>query len=225
MDTLTISTSLLDREDLDIYSKMCCIVLARLSQEEQQETLSLEELALRMGCTTRLAGKALEQLIDKGLLIETAEAGEPKPQMRRVRRKDQESPAVTFEAFDAPQQTAKQKLESLRAFIREPATDGTLRIILNMAGGDVDRVRKAYQTAAASQFSDTLEALMHALQQGAVPEPAEPKVPPVPAVPAEPAPASEGDVSLEPETRQVLTQINQKRIAELYMKNKRKRHP
>ncbi len=218
MDTLMISTSLLDREDLDIYSKMCCIILARLAQEEHQDTLSLEELAIRMGCTTRMAGKALEQLIDKGLLIEAAEPHAHEPETRRVRRRDQESPTVTFEAFDKPKQTSKQKLEALRTFIQEPATDATLQIILNMAGGDVERVRTAYQGAAASQISDTLETLMHMLQQGKSGT-AAPK-----AEPTE-APTTAPTEELKPETRQVLTQINQKRIAELYTKSKKKRHP
>lgn len=215
METLTISTSLLDREDLDIYAKMCCIILARLTQEEGQKPLTLEDLSLRMGCTTRVAGRALEQLIDKGLLIEepALQLTELKSEARRVRRRDSDSPAANFETFDKkPKQPLKELLEALRTFIREPATDGTLRIILNMAGDDVERIRTAYQSAAALQISDTLEALMNILQQGE------------PVLPENPAPPQTAQVEeLEPETRQVLTQINQKRIAELYTKSKQKR--
>lgn len=213
MENILISASLLDREDLDIYAKMCCITLARAAQEASGGPLSLEELARRMGCTSRAAGIALEQLIDKGLLIEETalELTELKSEAQRVIRKDRQSPTATFEAFDKPKRSPKQQLETLRSFIREPATDTTLRIILNMAGGDVEKVRSAYQSAAALQISDTLEALMHTLQQA--------DAPPQPVPTQEPAAPPE----LEPETRQVLTQINQKRIAELYTKNKQKR--
>lgn len=214
METLTISTDLLDREDLDIYEKMCCILLARISLEDAQSPLSMEELSRRMGCSVIVAGRTLERLIDKGLLIEepALELTELTSETRRVRRKDQDSPAVTFETFDKPRQSLKEQLEELRAFIHEPATDPTLRIILNMAGGDVERVRRAYLSAAASQVSDTLEALMNILQQGEQPLPATPQ-----------PPITEAADELEPETRQVLTQINQKRIAELYTKSKQKR--
>lgn len=200
MGTMMISTDLLDRADLDIYEKMCCIILARLTQEECDTPLSLEELARQMGCTVRMAGTVLEKLVDKGLLIEDSQ---------RVIRNDMQCPAVTFETFDLPKQSFKKQLENLRDFIHEPASDGTLRIILNMAGGNVERIRSAYQAAAASQISDRLETLMHLLQKEE-PEPA-----PIKAALTE---------ELEPETRQVLTQINQKRIAELYSKSKQKRH-
>ncbi len=215
MGTIMINADLLDREDLDIYAKMCCIVLARMAQESPQRPLSLGGLSKLMGCTARVAGKALEQLIDKGLLLEVPllELPDPKGTPPRVRRKDRQSPAVKFEDFDKPKKNVKQQLETLRGFILEPATDGTLRIILNMADGDVERVRLAYQSAAATQISDNLETLMNILQQG------EPEASPLKVVPP---PESVPEASLEPETRQVLTQINQKRIAELYAKSKRK---
>lgn len=215
METILINTDLLDREDLDIYGKMCCVILARLAQEDSPSPLSLEELAKRMGCKVRAAGAALELLIDKGLLIEepALELAELKTEAQRVRRKDRQSPAVTFQTFDTPKLSSKQQLEALREFIHEPATDATLRIILNMAGGDVERIRTAYQSAAAAQISDTLEYLMNILQQG--------ERDPLPPVAAEPEILE--PQALEPETRQVLTQINQKRIAELYSKNKQRR--
>lgn len=213
MGTILISSSLLDREDLDIAAKMCCILLAQAAQEEPRSPLSLEGLARRMGCSVQTAGMALEELIDKGLLMEepALELTELKTEARRVRRRDQESPAVNFQTFDV-KPSFKDQLEALRGFIREPSADGTLRIILNMAGGDVERIRAAYQHAVSRGGPDTLEALMDLLQQGD-------SGPAPPEAPAAEAPAAD---DLEPETRQVLTQINQKRIAELYLKNKRK---
>lgn len=213
MDTIQISTSLLDREDLDLYAKMCCIVLARAAQEEPTGSLSLEALARQMGCTVRTADKALTQLVQKGLLIQDISLDAP-PKAPRVRRKDQESPSATFEAFDGGEKLSlKQQLEALREFIHEPATDGTLKIILNMAAGNVERIRRAYQVAAAAQISDTLEMLINLLQQAEAPDGA-----PEPSVTGLSEPEA-----LEPETRQVLNQINQKRIAELYHKNRQKR--
>lgn len=219
METIRISAGLLDREDLDIYAKMCCILLAQAAQEEREAPLRLEDLASKMGCTLRTAGNALDKLIKKGLLIEEPdlELTELKEEARRVRKKDKQSPTARFEEFDAaPKRSISQQLEILRSFIHEPATDGALRIILNMAEGNIDRIRSAYQNAADMQISDTLEATMNILQHGETP-PIQPAG--VPETEAEKAEIPV--VELEPETRNVINQINKKRIAELYGQNKK----
>ncbi len=218
MNTVRISSDLLNRDDLDIYAKMCCILLAQAAQEEREAPLGLEDLASRMGCTVRTAGNALDKLIKKGLLIEepVPELAELKEEARRVRKKDRQSPAATFEEFEAaPKRTLSQQLELLRGIIHEPATDGTLRIILNMADGDIDRIRWAYQAAAAMQIADTLEAMMNLLQNGENPG-IQPEGLPEPEAVTEDPPV----VELEPETRNVINQINKKRIAELYGQKK-----
>lgn len=218
METIRISSELLDREDLDIYAKMCCILLAQAAQEERQSPLRLEELAGKMGCTVRTAGSALEKLIRKGLLIEEPDPAlaELKEEARRVRKKDKQSPTAKFQAFDAtPKKSVSDQLELLRSFIHEPATDGTLRIILNMADGDVNRIKAAYQSAAALQISDTLEAMMNLLQHGEGPV-----QPPMKVLEPEKTGLEPPAVDLEPETRSVINQINKKRIAELYGQKK-----
>lgn len=230
MGTIRIASSLLDREDLDIYAKMCCILLAQAAQEDNTEPLTLRRLAQRMGCTLRAAGAALDQLVERGLLIEEAplELTELKTEARRVRRKDRNSPAVTFEAFDPEAEAAvpaaqkpalKEQLEVLRSFILEPVKEGTLKILLNMAGGDTARIRRVYGQVKESDAADVMEALMDALQRQDVLMP-EPPEPPGHQPKAGTEPSQE---ALDTETRQVLTQINQKRIAELYMKSKQKR--
>lgn len=233
---ISISTELLDREDLDLHAKMCCIYLVQAAQQPPEEPLSLDWLASRMGCSPRTVARALGQLKEKGLLIEEApDSTEGQPEERhRIRKRDRQSPVATFKAFDAPARLSPaEQLKALRDFIREPVSDGTLRIILNTAGGDVERIRGAYQSAAASQLSDTLETLMHLLQQregdsaAQAPETTAPRRPAAPAaqpprIPQSPPPAAAEEAPLEPETRQVLTQINQRRIAELYTKSKKK---
>ncbi len=223
---IAISTELLDREDLDLHAKMCCIYLVQAAQLPPEEPLSLDWLARRMGCSPRTVARALGQLKEKGLLIEEApDSREGSPEERhRIRKRDRQSPAATFKAFDAPARLSPaEQLKALRDFIREPVSDGTLRIILNTAGGDVERIRRAYRSAAASQVTDTLETLMHLLQQReeTAPAPA-PEMPARPEGPGPRSPSTPEPEPLEPETRQVLTQINQRRIAELYTKSKKK---
>ena len=237
METIRVSSALLDREDLDIYTKMCCILLVKAAQEERESSLGLEELAGKMGCTVKTAGSALEKLVKKGLLIEepSLELTELKEEARRVRKKDRLSPAATFEAFDAPPKLSVSKqLEALRTFIHEPATDGTLKIVLNMGQGDIERIKGAYRSAAAMETPDTLDTMMHLLQhpggtaemetRGTIVTPttvapivkkeeSAQTVEPVKEVPTD---------GLEPGTRQVITQINQKRIAELYNQGRKK---
>lgn len=221
MGMIHIQTELLDREDLDIYSKMCCIYLVQAAQKEQEKPLTLKAIAKKMGCTQATAEKALGNLVEKGLLI--ADTGSLSPELQvesqRVRKKDRQSPTATFKPFDdARKVPVAEKLKQLRVFIHEPVTDGTLKIILNMASGEVERVKSAYGRAAREKPADVLEALMEMLQHDGELSAAE--------VPKAEQPASAPEAkceALEPETRQVITQINQKRIAELYSNSKRKK--
>lgn len=56
MDWFSLSTKVLDRDDLNIYEKMCYVYLARFFQEEK-ESLTTEMLAQAMG---------VEEIVAKG---------------------------------------------------------------------------------------------------------------------------------------------------------------
>lgn len=70
------------------------------------------------------------------MIEEAPDSPEGQPEERhRIRKRDRQSPAATFKAFDAPARLSPaEQLKALRDFIREPVSDGTLRIILNTAG-------------------------------------------------------------------------------------------
>lgn len=65
-----VETNLIDRNDLNIYEKMCSVVLARYAgRAEFSNMLSLKVIALRMGCSEELAEKAMNSLIEKKLVM------------------------------------------------------------------------------------------------------------------------------------------------------------
>ncbi|MDK2866267.1 MAG: hypothetical protein PWP51_893 [Clostridiales bacterium] len=66
-----IKREIFENEQMDIYEKMCLLVL--MAQEEEVE-LSSEELARYMGCTAVTAKRAFESLQQKGYLASEAEA-------------------------------------------------------------------------------------------------------------------------------------------------------
>lgn len=74
-----VETNLIDRNDLNIYEKMCSVVLARYAgRSEFSNMLSLKVIALRMGCSEAQAEKALNSLIEKKLvMLEDSEKIEP----------------------------------------------------------------------------------------------------------------------------------------------------
>lgn len=66
----SVETNLIDRSDLNIYEKMCSVVLARYAgRSEFSNMLSIKVIALRMGCTEEQAEKALNSLIEKKLVM------------------------------------------------------------------------------------------------------------------------------------------------------------
>jgi len=212
---LPLNIQLIDRDDLTIQEKMCCIVLARFSLGDPTDRHSLAALARSMGCSEREARKALDSIQTKGLLIQPPEIelGELPAKRSRVLKKGAETQKHLFQSFEAAvaeppaRQNLPDQLAELRRFILEPVTDATLRILINMADGDIALIRKYYSEAVASHGTDVFESLMHSLQHASAKE----------LVSLEsPSP----NTVVEEGTQKVLTQINQHRIAELYRNNK-----
>lgn len=68
-DYFAVKNSIVDRDDLTIYEKMCCIVLARYAgKEEYDNLLTSDIIAIKMGTDIASAKKALLGLIEKGLI-------------------------------------------------------------------------------------------------------------------------------------------------------------
>lgn len=215
MSNLIINTALIDRLDLSIQEKMCCIVLARLAMEEKDKPWQIEELAEKMGCTKKEAVKALDKIKKKGLLMQIPEIqlSELESRKPRVIKKPKKAQKPVFEDFETvpaqkqkPRENMQKKIEELQGIVLEPVTENTFRILLNMAGGNVEHIKRRYKELTAQQtHEDVLEALMEELQGGKPPVETE----------------KTSEIETSQETKQVITQINQKRIAELYQKSKK----
>lgn len=110
-----VETNLIDRNDLNIYEKMCSVVLARYAgRAEFSNMLSIKVIALRMGCSEEQAEKALGSLIEKKLvMLEDPEKIEPELLVEPskvsskvirseavVEAKQQESPFKHLESFE-----------------------------------------------------------------------------------------------------------------------------
>lgn len=157
MDFFSISTQIVDREDLNIYEKMCCVVLARFFQDGSYEELSMTELAKHMSVEEIVAKGAFYSLRTKGIL-ESLET-EVKPgtiikasEMNDVPVND------TILTYD-------QKINRIFEIIEENINEREAKIILGFAGNDLDKVKEKYKVAKASQFQDKIEVLIHELQR------------------------------------------------------------
>ncbi len=75
----SVEMNLIDRNDLNIYEKMCSVVLARYAgRAEFSNMLNINVIAIRMGCEVKDAEKALNSLIKKKLVtLEDAGTIEP----------------------------------------------------------------------------------------------------------------------------------------------------
>lgn len=68
-DWFIVQNSIIDRDDLTIYEKMCCVVLARYAgKEEFDDLLTSDIIAIKMGVDSSIAKKAVFGLIEKGLI-------------------------------------------------------------------------------------------------------------------------------------------------------------
>lgn len=99
-----VETNLIDRNDLNIYEKMCSVVLARYAgRAEFSNMLNINVIAIRMGCEVKEAEKALNSLIQKKLVtLEDAGTIEPelllepqKVSSRVIKSEGQYEPSVT----------------------------------------------------------------------------------------------------------------------------------
>ncbi len=70
-----IETSLIDRDDLTAYEKLCCVVIARYAgREEFNHLINVDTLAKKMAVSSHDVKVALEGLFKKGLITEETSA-------------------------------------------------------------------------------------------------------------------------------------------------------
>lgn len=115
-----VENNLIDRNDLNIYEKMCSVVLARYAgRSEFSNMLNTQVIAIRMGCTVKEAEKALSSLIEKKLVtLEDTEHIEP--EMLAVEAVKVSSRVIKSEGASEMARVAENIFEHLEVFEEEP---------------------------------------------------------------------------------------------------------
>lgn len=174
-----IESEIFQNENLDIYEKMCLMVL--MSQGEEVH-LTSEKLAAYMGCGTNTARRAFESLRLKGILSTDYEASPPVKRDSNVIRNEaaidiskpltQESEEFVqgfFTENSKPFVSKKVSNQSLTdqviELIEEKISSKEANIILAFAGNDIDLIKRKYAIARQSQVSDTIGVLINELQK------------------------------------------------------------
>ncbi len=119
MNYFNISTQIVDRTDLTIYEKMACVVMARYANRSQFDgLLNIAVIADKMGVTQAMAQKALDQLVEKGLLTLPKELL-IQPFAEEVAQRTPQNGGVQTarlqEGQDAPVETAEEPLSQVQS--------------------------------------------------------------------------------------------------------------
>ncbi|HAS73209.1 MAG TPA: hypothetical protein DCS67_03600 [Clostridiales bacterium UBA8960] len=174
-----IESEIFRNESLDIYEKMCLLVL--MSQGEEVH-LTSEKLAEYMGCGVNTARRAFESLRAKGFLSKDYESTPPIKRESNVIRTNEaidiakplveESDGFQQGFFtDAPKTFVSKKMsnqslvDEVIEMIDEKISSKEANIILAFAGNDIERIRRKYSIAKQSQVSDTVGVLINELQK------------------------------------------------------------
>lgn len=183
-----IQNSLIDRQDLTVYEKMCSIVMARYADKaEFEHLLTLEAISKKIGCSKKETEKALLGLIQKGLLnLEDSgsehilhHAGEEVAQTAVFESIEvetlelQQDPQPVLKAHSKPEKKkVKENKESidelsqqLYELLDEKINAREARIILNFGNNDLERIAYCYGRVKSSGAQDVVEALLDALQR------------------------------------------------------------
>ena len=108
-----VETNLIDRNDLNIYEKMCSVVLARYAgRAEFSNMLNINVIAIRMGCDVVNAEKALNSLIQKKL-VTLEDAGTIEPELLALEPQKVNSRVIKSESRNEASLSSTKALEPL----------------------------------------------------------------------------------------------------------------
>lgn len=155
---------IIERQDLSIYEKMCCVVLAKWATEEIEE-FNMVTLAEEMSCTLSKAKETIRQLKSKGFIqsIDQEDFVEQIP--RIIKAEDVEGLEPVNFASPAAPKSKEVLMDEVRTIVTEPLNDSETKIILNFAGDDIEKIKLCYKKAKNMQVGDKVEALMMELQR------------------------------------------------------------
>lgn len=142
-----VENNLIDRNDLNIYEKMCSVVLARYAgRSEFSNMLNTQVIAIRMGCSVAEAEKALNSLIEKKL-VTLEDAGHIEPEMLAVEAVKVSSKVIKTEGLSQMVKAPEKAFDHLESFEEETPAPKAKR------GGR--RKKTEEKTLESSEVSDT----------------------------------------------------------------------
>lgn len=151
MGFFRVSSEVVDRDDLSVYEKMCCVVLAKFFQEDIE--LTMEDIARSMNVEPLIAKGAFYSLKRKGIL----ESSSPSVKAGTIIKAEQ-AEKLKPHSYD-------DKVQQVFEIIDEKINEREAKIILNFAENNVERVKEKYMIAKSSQYQDKIEVLIHELQK------------------------------------------------------------
>lgn len=114
-----VENNLIDRNDLNIYEKMCSVVLARYAgRSEFSNMLNTQVIAIRMGCSVAEAEKALNSLIEKKL-VTLEDAGHIEPEMLSVEAVKVSSKVIKTDGLSQMSKVPEKAFDHLESFEEE----------------------------------------------------------------------------------------------------------
>lgn len=159
---MLINEEILHNKNLNANEKMILFLLMTNDSSE----LSSDYFIARLGCKQRTLDEAFDHLVLEGYLMtgeSTVKADDEDETTGKIIRNEIDYKKVKLTEFN--EEHYESAVDQLHALIDEPINDRQARIILNIAKGDLDLIRKEYKNAAGSQYSDKLGLLIKSLQK------------------------------------------------------------
>ena len=143
-----LSSNVVDRDDLSIYEKMCCVVLARYSEEDD---ISLDYLAIKMGVEEIVAKGAFYSLMSRGI-VELVDQSQKIRPGRIIKANNEEitepiMEELIEEIIDVKEfkrsdlvLSNEEKVHRVCEIIDEKLSDREAKIILSFAKNDINKI-------------------------------------------------------------------------------------
>lgn len=171
-----IEKGIIERTDLSIYEKMCCVVLAKWASESRP-FFDMATLADQMSCDEYTARATIKQLKLKGLISSEEEVSSQYAIPRIIKAEavsgldpiTYSDTALISVETRAKKLSKEEMIEKVRDILEESINDSEARIILNFADDDLDKIEACYRKARQQPVSDKVEALMMELQRKEAP--------------------------------------------------------
>ncbi len=170
MSYFVLEKEIIESDELSIYEKMCCVVLAKWATQDIAN-FDTNTLAREMSCTVNKAQETLQKLKSKKLIMidddtENSENSEEKFSKLKIIRSEDVIGIKPLKLDNEIKNKSRENLiDELNDIIEEKITDSEARIILNFANNNIEKIKRCYKIARKMQVSDNIAALIMQLQK------------------------------------------------------------